>query len=157
MTGGDLELREVNLEQQRVGVIAELQALRHVPYSESQPTGFPITSDQWLSAGAMVMRMNTALDLTSGRVPGVKMDLWRALDATSADSLRFASVEGGDRAEVAARISTAVLAQVFPGRATGELHSLITEDLLGHDGTDAAALVARALALALGSPQFQRY
>ncbi len=44
-------------------------------YLYQAPTGYPDRADQWVSTGALLARMNFGLQLASGRVGGVKLDL----------------------------------------------------------------------------------
>ena len=54
-------------------------------------------------------------------------------------------------------ITSAVLKQVLYGTPSERLHAAIVADLEWQSTTDPRKLVARALALAIGSPEFQRY
>jgi hypothetical protein len=133
-----------------------LTLLKHVPYSAVEPTGFRITSDEWVSAGAMLERMNFAIVLASGRVAGVSVDPLGALDPGAAAALPGPETRAGD-AGGGGRIATAVLQHVFHGLASAELHALVRDALAEAPEGDPSATLARALALALGSPEFQRY
>jgi uncharacterized protein (DUF1800 family) len=44
-------------------------------YQYQPPTGFPDRADHWMSDGALVARLNFAVTLASGRVPGTKVTL----------------------------------------------------------------------------------
>ncbi len=115
---------------------ALVQALRgfgHVPFAATAPTGYPASSEEWTNAGAMLGRMNFALALASGRMPGV----------------RPAAVVGPDPA-------SAAVAAVLPGRSAPELVAAIRADLAEQPGLTPRQAAARALGLALGSPQFQK-
>jgi uncharacterized protein (DUF1800 family) len=46
-------------------------------YGKVEPTGYPNTSEQWASASGILGRINFATALTSGQVPGVKIDVSR--------------------------------------------------------------------------------
>jgi uncharacterized protein (DUF1800 family) len=84
------------------------------------PTGFDETADTWVSSGALVARMNFALDLANGRVPGITL----------------------------------------PGTGDG---SRVPDDSLARELSETtratlarAATADQALALVIGSPEFQR-
>src|SRR5262249_40395916 len=44
-------------------------------YGQQPPTGYPETQESWVNAGALLQRMNVALGIASGRIPGLKVDL----------------------------------------------------------------------------------
>jgi uncharacterized protein (DUF1800 family) len=44
-------------------------------YQYQPPTGFPDRADHWMSDGALVARLNFAITLASGRIPGTKVAL----------------------------------------------------------------------------------
>jgi uncharacterized protein (DUF1800 family) len=158
VTEGALDVRDRDLRQQRAGLVGALQTLHHVPYHEIAPTGFPTTSDEWVSAGAMIFRMNLALDLANGRVQGVRLDPWSLLEtATAAEVRSVVPQPAALSTELRAAVSHDVTRQVLFGRSTDALRAVIQEDLARSEGLGANALVARALGLALGSPAFQRY
>jgi uncharacterized protein (DUF1800 family) len=90
------------------------------------PTGYDETAETWVSSGALVVRMNFALELGANRLRGVSM----------------ASGSTSDRDALRARI---------------------VDDILGGDVSAATrSVIARAttteqvVALAIGSPEFQR-
>jgi hypothetical protein len=91
----------------------------------------------------MLNRMNFALDLSSGRFPGVRPDRQRLIPDRDADP---------DTA-VPDLIDTLV-----PGMRTDALVAAIRADLKeqAESGTARRSLAARAVGLTLGSPQFQR-
>ncbi len=113
-------------------IAQELAAMGEPLFSHEAPTGYPEDSREWLSAGALLARMNFALYLTSDRIAQVQLD--PALQPT-----------GG---------STAQLADTFSDRMLGTRLSPKTRAaILAHAGTADPATVA---ALILGSPDFQR-
>lgn len=85
-------------------------------YQCQPPTGYKDTADTWVNTGALVNRMNVALTLASGRMPGVTMPT-----PPSPESVVGAALSESTRSTIA-RASTP----------------------------------EQALALALGSPEFQR-
>jgi uncharacterized protein (DUF1800 family) len=95
-------------------------------YQCQPPTGYKDTADAWTNTGALVNRMNFALQLSSGRMQGVR--------------IRVDGVDGVDSAEAS-----------------------MVQTVLGDDVSAAtSATIARAttapqmMALALGSPEFQK-
>jgi uncharacterized protein (DUF1800 family) len=66
-------LRTTNAEFRMTAELAQtLRSLGQLPYTESAPTGFPATSDEWVNSGAMLNRINFAVELANGRVRGVR-------------------------------------------------------------------------------------
>jgi uncharacterized protein (DUF1800 family) len=124
-------------------LVQTLRQLGQLPYDESAPTGYPASSEEWVNSGAMLNRMNFALDLSSDRFPGVRPDRQRLIPDRDADP---------DTA-VPDLIDTLV-----PGMRTDALVAAIRADLKeqAESGTARRSLAARAVGLTLGSPQFQR-
>ena len=119
-------------------------------YQQQPPTGYPDVAEAWVNTGALLNRMNFALGLTANRVPGVRVDLSRA-------------VGSADRRKPE-QVLDALLRSVLQGQATSETRSVLaaqlddpeitraTRDDRGPANTD----VEKLAALVLGSPEFQR-
>ena len=97
-------------------LVRSLQQLGMPLYQCQPPTGYKDTVDAWVNTGALVNRMNAALALASGTVPGV-----RIVNAPAPEAL-----VGGHLSDVT--------------------RSTIAK----------ASTAAQAMALALGSPEFQQ-
>ena len=119
-------------------------------YQQQPPTGYPDVAEAWVNTGALLARMNFALGLTANRVPGVRVDLARAVGPV-------------DRRRPD-QVLDALLGSVLNGQATPETRSVLaaqlddpeitraTRDDRGPANTD----VEKLAALVLGSPEFQR-
>jgi uncharacterized protein (DUF1800 family) len=119
-------------------------------YQQQPPTGYPDVAEAWVNTGALLGRMNFALGLTANRVPGVRVDLSRA-------------VGSADRRKPG-QVLDALLRSVLHGQATSQTRSVLaaqlddpeitraTRDDRGPANTD----VEKLAALVLGSPEFQR-
>jgi len=119
-------------------------------YQQQPPTGYPDVAEAWVNTGALLNRMNFALGLTANRVPGVRVDLARA-------------VGSADRRKPD-QVLDALLRSVLHGQATLQTRSVLaaqlddpeitraTRDDRGPANTD----VEKLAALVLGSPEFQR-
>jgi len=119
-------------------------------YQQQPPTGYPDVAEAWVNTGALLNRMNFALGLTANRVPGVRVDLSRA-------------VGSADRRKPE-QVLDALLLSVLQGQATSQTRSVLaaqlddpeitraTRDDRGPANTD----VEKLAALVLGSPEFQR-
>ncbi|HEY3234574.1 MAG TPA: DUF1800 domain-containing protein, partial [Polyangiaceae bacterium] len=105
---------------------------------EPVPTGYPETAEEWASAGSALARMHFATLLGTGRLPGVSVDTQQL----------FKSAETAD--QIVVSINDAVLGQSGSPRTV----KLLTDQLRGVESPEQRRAVA--LALALGSPDFQR-
>jgi uncharacterized protein (DUF1800 family) len=124
-------------------LVRALQPLGMPLYQCQPPTGYKDTADAWANTGALVNRMNFALALASGRLPGLP---------------------GGGRQLAAGGLGAPLpgARDFSPPRAVDGWVDLV-EGALAHDLSDATrATIARATeaperaALALGSPEFQK-
>ncbi|MFL6279199.1 MAG: DUF1800 domain-containing protein, partial [Vicinamibacterales bacterium] len=108
-------------------LVQTLRELGMPPYQCQPPTGYADRADAWVNTGALLNRMNFAVALTEGRVRGV-----RAPISAGGETIDAARDEIVDR----------VLA--------GDLSSA-TRETVGK-----ASRPSQAVALLLGSPEFQR-
>jgi uncharacterized protein (DUF1800 family) len=124
-----------------------LQDLGMPLYQCQPPTGYKDTADAWANTGALVSRMNFALSLASGRMPGPPNGRAGALGRPQNGRTGAASgrtfVNGPERAVEGWEASV--------------------DAALAHDVSEAtratiakAATVQQRVALALGSPEFQK-
>jgi uncharacterized protein (DUF1800 family) len=103
------------------------------------PTGYADTSDAWVNSGALLARLNFALALTSGRIPGTEVD-GRALPLAG----NARAIEAGAEKLVGANVSADTV-------------RTITQRLgASPDADDLAASTELLAGLLLGSPEFQR-
>jgi uncharacterized protein (DUF1800 family) len=118
-----------------------LQALGEPPFGCLPPTGYSDAASEWLSTTQLLRRMNTALQLASGRVPGAPVDLERVLDGIYLDDAP-ALIDGA--------------AERLLGRRLPEDQRTEMIERLRAAQRNPAELRALAAALVLGSPEFQR-
>jgi uncharacterized protein (DUF1800 family) len=112
-------------------------------FGYAAPTGWPEDSRKWVSAGALISRLNFALDLVSGRVVGVNFP---------ADQPQSAPPENPE-ALIDAIANRFELTTLSDGTRRTLREQLVSAD----DGTMASAgKKAQLVALVLGSPEFQR-
>ena len=107
-------------------------------YQHVAPNGYPELEKDWVNSGALLNRMNFAMQLAANRLPGVTVDLDRVLPAT-AD--RTALLDAVDRL-------------VLGGKMTPRTRSAIADQIA--QITDPVQARAFALGLAIGGPEFQR-
>ncbi len=119
--------------------LAQLVARLGEPlYLHVAPDGYPENQDAWVNSGALLDRMNAAVALAAGKLPGVQANL---------DSIIAATPDGE-------RLIAAVNEQLLGGAMSPNTMKVIREQLADiHDGVEARAL---AVGLVLGGPEFQR-
>jgi uncharacterized protein (DUF1800 family) len=119
-------------------------------YEASPPTGYPDRAEAWVNPGALLARLNFALSLAEGRVPGVRMDL-------------STLVREADRRQPEVVLDR-LLAGLLPGRVSEGTRTVLTAQLAvpeitrltADDRGPADTDVAKLAALVLGAPEFQR-
>jgi uncharacterized protein (DUF1800 family) len=112
------------------GALPVVQALRELGmplYGCQPPIGYADRADAWVNAGALLGRMNFAVSLTDGKLRGVR------LPRTARDN-------------EPSRIRDEFVATALAGEISSTTRSTVTK----------ASSSAQALALLLGSPEFQR-
>jgi len=110
-------------------VVQQVRALGMPLYFAQPPTGYADTADAWVNTGALVNRMNFAIDLTANRVSGVHVDLAALTGGSNADGARAWAI-----------------AHLLRGQASDTTAATLAR------ATDLPSIAA----LALGSPEFQR-
>jgi len=128
----------------------QVAALGEPLYEAQAPTGHPDVAEAWVSASALLSRMNFALALAHNRLPGARVELAPFL-------------EGVDRRQPA-QVLDRLLAVVLRGQVSPDTRRVLgaqlenpeivraTADDRGPRNTD----VEKLTALVLGSPEFQR-
>lgn len=119
------------------GPAAAVARLGQPLYQEIAPTGYPETEADWVNSGALLDRMNVALAIASGRLPGLTVDLDRVVPLTA------------DRDRLVALVDAAIL----NGRMTENTRAVIRREIADLPPPAARTM---AVALALGGPEFQR-
>jgi len=106
-------------------------------FLQSAPTGYRETQDDWINSSALFNRMNLAMALAAGRLPGVTFDP-DALFGRDLTSNGVATID----------------AVVFSGSLSVRTRQVISEETEAI--TDPRAARTMSLGLALGGPDFQR-
>ena len=102
-------------------------------YLQQPPTGYKDTAEAWVSTGGLLTRLNFALDLAAGRIPGIAMDAQKlAPGAADADSYMADAAQS-----------------LLPNGVTDTTRDVVHREASGLDA-------ARIAGLLLGSPEFQR-
>jgi uncharacterized protein (DUF1800 family) len=110
-------------------VVQRVRALGMPLYFAQPPTGYADAADAWVNAGALVGRMNFAIDLTADRVSGVRVDLPALTGTTDLERARM--------------WAAAHVLRRQPSEATSATLARATD-------------LPTIAALSLGSPEFQR-
>lgn len=136
--GGD---RLANM--QRKTVMLHLVELGQSLYAWGPPTGFPEDSTTWVSAGALVSRLNFALALTGGQVADAKVDA--------------RTLVGGANPDRPEEVVSALAKRVLGGEPSASTRRVLLQQAApAEGGATAVPDVPKLLALLLGSPEFQR-
>jgi uncharacterized protein (DUF1800 family) len=98
-------------------------------YMCEPPTGYADKAEAWVNTGALVSRMNFAVDLTANRLRGVRVDLPGLVGTTDVDGAKAWAT-----------------AHLLRGQASDTTSATLAR------GTDLPSIAA----LSLGSPEFQR-
>ncbi len=101
-------------------------------YAAQPPTGYPDLAQTWLSSGALLARIDFGLQLASGQLAGVKVDL--------------SGLSGGGPDELLTRAALQLGATDLSPRTREYIVQELRE----------APLPARAVGLLLGAPEMQR-
>jgi len=107
-------------------------------FQKQTPDGYGERQEDWVNSGALLARMNFAVQLASGRMPGLAVDLDRVVPVTDD---HVALVSGVDKA-------------VLGGAMSQQTRQTILKELA--DVPDPRMARALAVGLALGGPEFQR-
>ncbi|MFB3917753.1 MAG: DUF1800 domain-containing protein [Terriglobales bacterium] len=122
-------------------------------YGAQPPAGYSTKAETWVNSSALLNRMNFALALASGRLPGIRVEAQTFLGRPERDNSAADSVPQ-DPPTALALLETALLA----GDVSHQTHDTILKQLndpqiTGRGRPPNLALIA---ALILGSPEFQR-
>jgi uncharacterized protein (DUF1800 family) len=107
-------------------------------FRQPSPAGYPESQAEWVNSGALLGRMNFAMGLAAGRMPGVHIDL---------DRLALPTTDH-------ARLLDAIDRQCLSGTMSERSRATILRELA--DVRDPVQARALAVGLALGGPDFQR-
>jgi uncharacterized protein (DUF1800 family) len=121
------------------GVAAELQAMGQPLYACVPPTGYSNRGDDWTNPSSHLAKMNFALQLAEGAVPGVAVDAGAAI--------RKAGGETADARSAAAALSADLFGRELTAATAGALSRVAP--------AGSPSVAARVLGLALASPEMQ--
>lgn len=137
--GGYLDTNEKTL-------VGQVGAMGQPLFQYQAPTGYPEDSRKWVSAGALISRLNFALALTNGKL-------------TDVTKFKFSSemAEAKDANQLLEQLSKQVLhSPIAPTTRATLLKELGPQVVTASTASDANT-ANRIAALLLGSPEFQRH
>ncbi len=126
-------------------LVKAVDAMGEQLYRAQPPTGWPEVATPWVNAGALVTRINFALALTAGRIPGTQVGLPPEAPGASPS----ASVDALARAVLHVPLSETTRATLLRALGQGE------NDVMP-DGERRPMDSAKLAGLLLGSPEFQK-
>ena len=115
-----------------------LQQLGQPLFQQAVPTGYPETQEDWVNSGALLNRMNMAVAIAAGRLPGLAAAPGAPMAATD------------DKGALLVAVNRAILG----GQGSDNTLRVIRQQIA--DLADPRAARTMAVGLALGSPEFQR-
>ena len=121
---------------QRKSMVQEIAGMGQPLFSHEAPTGYPEDSREWVSSGSLLARFNFSQDLSEGSVAAISIPL-TSLSAPVAAKDHKGLLAALSRALMVEDLSSTTRAAIFAELETG-------------------ASSARAVALILGSPEFQK-
>ena len=130
-------------------------------YYYQAPTGFPDKGAYWINTGSLLNRMNFGLALAGGRVPGVRIDLLALNNGHEPESAEAALAVYGkmllperDLAATEKRLTPMLNDKGFTEKvkAAAKDSTMTTEDIAVNDNS----MLAQAVGIIIGSPEFQR-
>ena len=146
-----------------------VQAMRDLgmpAYQCQPPTGYADRAEAWVNTGALLNRMNFAVALTDGRLRGVRVAFADRQPSASTPQAAFAdprlSASAPKPAVADPHPSASAPQTARVGSLDGARAALIDQVLAGDLSSSTRATVAKAstsaqaIALLLGSPEFQR-
>ena len=128
-----------------LALVKALDGMGEQLYRAQPPTGWPEVATPWVNTGALVTRINFALALTAGRLPGTEV----ALPSTAPAASPTVSVEALARVVLHQPLSDGTRDTLLRAVGHGE------NDLMP-DGEARPVDPARVAGLLLGSPEFQK-
>jgi uncharacterized protein (DUF1800 family) len=124
-------------------------------YGMQPPTGYSMKADAWVNSAALLNRMNFALGLGTGRMPGVTMDGAQVMgnngqphDPQQTLAILEAKLLGGD---VSQQTHQTLTKQISDPQVTG-----VSMTEISRGSTSAGSNAGVIAGLILGSPEFQR-
>jgi uncharacterized protein (DUF1800 family) len=116
-------------------------------FQAQPPTGYADTAEMWVNTGALLQRMNFALDLSANRIPNTRVNL--------------ASLSSGLNSSQPSRVADYWIKLLLNGEVSPQTRATLDKSLndpqiAQMDDRGTSADVAKIVGLIIGSPEFQR-
>lgn len=128
----------------------QLQNMGMPLYGAQPPTGYSMKAETWVNASALLARMNFALSLVSGRLPGTQVDTQHVLGADGAFS---------DGEKALALLENSLLEGHVSKQTHDTIEARLQDPAISQRKLDDPARppdIGMIEALLLGSPEFQK-
>jgi len=136
--------------QNAMPLVQALNRMGMPPYGQQPPTGYSMKAEAWVNSNALLSRMNFALALGGGRMPGVKFDPQTVLRGAPPPEKSDAALALLEDALLSGDLSSqthdTIKKQLDDPQVTGRLL----------DDPQRAPNLGMIAGLLLGSPEFQR-
>ena len=155
-------LRATNADiQNGLPLVQQLNKMGMQLYGAQPPTGYSMKAETWVNSAALLDRMNFALALGVGRLPGVRVDLASALSSPTLSPT--AGEKGRAQLEDGEKVLATLENSLLNGEVSRQTHETIEKRLndpmvSGRKLDDAPrpVIVGALAGLILGSPEFQK-
>jgi uncharacterized protein (DUF1800 family) len=158
-------LRATNADVQNgLPLIQQLNKMGMPLYGAQPPTGYSMKAETWVNSAALLDRMNFALALGTGRLPGVIVDVPKnpTLSPTAGDKSKAPASQARDE-EPPEMMQALLENSLLNGEVSKQTHDTIAKQLndpqvTGRklDDSPRPVNVGALAGLILGSPEFQR-
>ena len=124
-------------------------------YNAVPPTGYYITADKWMNTGALVDRLNFAVQLTGGKFAGQRFD---AAKMVALGLMSEPKLDASHSADSGAAVTLGILEKTLVGGdVSAKTQALIEQQMADaqKSGMAQSDLLNQMTALVMGSPEFQ--
>lgn len=135
--------------QNAMPLVQQLNRMSMPLYGMQPPTGYSMKAETWVNSSALLTRMNFALQLGTGRVPGTSLDAQALLPGTAPADADTALA--------------ALEAKILAGDVSAQTHAVMKKQLNDPqisqrklDDPNQAPNIGAIAGLIMGSPEFQR-
>jgi len=142
-------------------LLGTLNKMQMPLYGWAPPTGYPMVAQSWMNSDALVDRLNFAIQLSDGKVGGVKFDAQRTLALSVLGSTELPTAVSRELSPGLANALALLESALVDGDVSGQTQEAIVRQLTTQQATEHAqdnptAPLAQMIAMIVGSPEFQK-